>query len=1040
MVVKNEDIGSTISQAGQLQEWLDSLPELSRTATTQSISWRAVARALPYFVVENPEQYTDVAFWPTVLSLFSGLFLSRTAIKYPSDVNRSACESVGSTLAGDADGLQGPASRVATAASLIARSASTESQGALRLAVQAVHTASMNFVAEGTDEGSAFWDAIRADVQFILADADIRPLINVPLWGQSVPERWVSAYGLLANLLQLMDKTVLPDGEVGGNWQLWKDWYVSRVEGRASWGLNSTKQRRRVLDRITKGDNRADFWSRHPAVVNSEIADWLRDAGAGSDADDSIQKVSRRAEKSADATATQTASNKSQPKSSKRAVKGAAEAVLDDAVLEASGATSPPPPDGTPEGRTEVQDEKKRSDLEPLSDAVDGAEDHLERADIAYALAGRLNEVWDQMNPAVNRVRKPFDSAWWTGLFKNKQPASSPGFVVHIDAPWGGGKSTFAEYLAQILNPYVIDGPLPAWLRDLPLGDEKWWREEFRRPWHIVRFNAWQHQHVSPPWWVFYETIRHSCVRQSTGSQNLQRESGLKEPTAEFAFRPAQLGWIARSSFWLTERVWRLFTPGFIANVAIAATTIGLLLVLLHFGLISLDMSGNKVAGQAASDTGSPLMSSLIVLLLGGGAAVWKLVSAFANNLIPGTADAAKNYSLGAGDPLKRMRRHFATLMLRIHNPVLVIVDDLDRCDPAFVVELVRGMQTILVSQRIIYLLLGDRDWIEQSFSEVHKAMKGIDVGAEHRFGGRFVEKAIQFSMVLPDINQTQRGSFVRNLLIPAGSKGPAAASPATVTSPPRVELSAGTDLAAVKELEAEAKAVLDIDDYREREAAAARLSQAGTMNWLGVEQKQRFETDMARKMSLRAATDKTAAKGTSHMLEGLVAILPPNPRQIKRIINTLSLLQQVLRIRYPQRVPGSPDWQLLARWVVLMVEWPMSWFTLTRFAALAELAVECSQGKSEDDMTGKINRGKLLGTLPKDGGWPIARSLAANQTVLQILTFDGPEWHRGNIGAAEIKWLSEVMPATSGQLLSAGQVEKPPAQTAAPAAQKPVA
>ena len=171
-----------------------------------------------------------------------------------------------------------------------------------------------------------------------------------------------------------------------------------------------------------------------------------------------------------------------------------------------------------------------RADLEPLSDAVDPSVDYLDRADIAFALAGRLNEVWDQMNP-VGAPSRP----------------SAPGFVVHIDAPWGGGKSTFAEYLAQILNPYSDEGPMPGWLKALPLGDEKSWPERFRRPWHIVRFNAWQHQHVSPPWWVFYETVRQTCVKQSAGETNLREESELPPPMAAFGFarprnRPRKAG------------------------------------------------------------------------------------------------------------------------------------------------------------------------------------------------------------------------------------------------------------------------------------------------------------------------------------------------------------------------------------------------------------------------------------------------------------------------------------------------------------------
>jgi hypothetical protein len=153
------------------------------------------------------------------------------------------------------------------------------------------------------------------------------------------------------------------------------------------------------------------------------------------------------------------------------------------------------------------------------------------------------------------------------------------------------------------------------------------------------------------------------------------------------------------------------------------------------------------------------------VVLFGGGATIRTILSSFAQSLTPGTPDAAKNYSMGAGDPLQRMRNHFLRLTKRLNRPIIVIVDDLDRCNAKFVTELVRGMQTILASPRVVYVLLGDRDWIEQAFAEVNKEMKAIDVGAEHSFGGRFVEKAIQLSMVLPAMTREVREGYVEFLL-----------------------------------------------------------------------------------------------------------------------------------------------------------------------------------------------------------------------------------------------------------------------------------
>ena len=57
-------------------------------------------------------------------------------------------------------------------------------------------------------------------------------------------------------------------------------------------------------------------------------------------------------------------------------------------------------------------------------------------------------------------------------------------------------------------------------------------------------------------------------------------------------------------------------------------------------------------------------------------------------SIVPGTNTLAERLSLGSGDPFERFRRHFYQTMKRVCRPVMVIIDDLDRCKPGFVVDL----------------------------------------------------------------------------------------------------------------------------------------------------------------------------------------------------------------------------------------------------------------------------------------------------------------------------------------------------------------
>ncbi|MDJ0931784.1 MAG: P-loop NTPase fold protein [Breoghania sp.] len=129
----------------------------------------------------------------------------------------------------------------------------------------------------------------------------------------------------------------------------------------------------------------------------------------------------------------------------------------------------------------------------------------------------------------------------------------------------------------------------------------------------------------------------------------------------------------------------------------------------------------------------------LILSGLTGISVFWAIGALFTESIRPGTNTLAGRLSLGAGDPFERFRKHFYETMERVRRLVLVVVDDLDRCKPEFIVDLVRGMQTLLRSPRVVFVVLGDRDWIERVFEVHHDKMKDINVGSQQTFGSRFV-------------------------------------------------------------------------------------------------------------------------------------------------------------------------------------------------------------------------------------------------------------------------------------------------------------
>jgi hypothetical protein len=104
----------------------------------------------------------------------------------------------------------------------------------------------------------------------------------------------------------------------------------------------------------------------------------------------------------------------------------------------------------------------RRDQVEWVSDAP-AREDMLRRQPLAQELATRLRRFHDQ------------------------DPGTS--FLIHIDGPWGTGKSTLLNLLKQELE----QGEEPMWL--------------------TVTFNAWRQSRVGTPWWALLAALRYDLGR-----------------------------------------------------------------------------------------------------------------------------------------------------------------------------------------------------------------------------------------------------------------------------------------------------------------------------------------------------------------------------------------------------------------------------------------------------------------------------------------------------------------------------------------------
>jgi hypothetical protein len=113
-------------------------------------------------------------------------------------------------------------------------------------------------------------------------------------------------------------------------------------------------------------------------------------------------------------------------------------------------------------------------------------DDQLGRQDFAEILAVHIRRVSDE----ERRI---------AAASANEEPARRS-FMLHIDGPWGAGKSSLMMLVGLALQA-----------------------KDHERPWVVVQFNAWQNQRIDPPWWTLMDGVYQQALRQVDSPSHLRR-------------------------------------------------------------------------------------------------------------------------------------------------------------------------------------------------------------------------------------------------------------------------------------------------------------------------------------------------------------------------------------------------------------------------------------------------------------------------------------------------------------------------------------
>ncbi|TDF42275.1 hypothetical protein EYS14_05455 [Alteromonadaceae bacterium M269] len=368
-----------------------------------------------------------------------------------------------------------------------------------------------------------------------------------------------------------------------------------------------------------------------------------------------------------------------------------------------------------------------------------------------------------------------------------------------------------------------------------------------RPAWLPVHFNAWKQQDVEPTWWPLMDTI----IRQSIASSD--------------------------HSWWLRLRyfAWRFLGSNL---PKLIGTAVVVIITGLVFYLIS---------------TKAPDSLKLWLQILTAAVGAAATVSNIFNSVFLRSPKSAQLFKKLRNNPTDSIRDYFATFIKKLNKPVIVFVDDLDRCRPEYAVALLEQIHIVFNTSRVFFLVAADRHWIASSFSLAYENM-GKDLKETGRsIGYLYIEKVFQLSIGLPRISPVAQQRYLKYLL---------------------------------EHEEQEPLGAIDKGEKEQTAAIKGRFADAeNDSDIFSIEQKliqEGYSKALIADQMMEKAGNKGITSKREHRMNKFVGELLPNPRLMKLIVSAYGIYIYL----YKDLNHGEQDYDYLdqiAIWTIISVSFP---------------------------------------------------------------------------------------------------------------------
>lgn len=483
-------------------------------------------------------------------------------------------------------------------------------------------------------------------------------------------------------------------------------------------------------------------------------------------------------------------------------------------------------------------------------------------------------------------------------------PDTTPPLVISVQGPWGQGKTSLMRMVQSRLDPTHPDFEAAAGVEpgmrppETSFGDLRRALDEdvtigASRPRgaRTVWFNAWRYQSSEELW----AGLAHAILSQLT----------------------ARLPRVERERFWLKLQLARV-DPGAVRNeiyraafdrflprlMGRVAALLGALLVL---GLTLTAAGAATIAGDASGALTTVGVAAASSSAVGAAAGVLIGWARARHEALAKPLEGA--YSRLVRQPDYKSKSGYLHLIeedmgsaLRLlapaDAPVVVLIDDLDRCSPDKIGQLLEAVNLFLGGEYpdCVFVLGIDAEVVAASMEVVHADLLAHMGSRRGELGWRFMDKFVQLPFVLPRLSTDQRSTFLNRLIGPPSKGHPNAQVP----------------LADLREEVAELQPDASLKQIG---ALAAQLDPEGQAEAL----------DIARSAIARGAREfRDSDPKMLAALDAQLAFLSDNPRTIKRAVNLYRFYRFMAWAREASPLglaAATPD--QIARWIVPIVRWP---------------------------------------------------------------------------------------------------------------------